>query len=348
MEQSALNNSLEKPLVSIVVPVYNVEKYLSKCLNSLINQTYTNVEIIVVNDGSTDNGPQIIRDFEEKDARIKVIHKPNGGLASARNAGVALATGKYIWHVDSDDYTNTGGLEKMVEVAIRDNSDIVVSAHYKIPDEKNMSNCFYHGPKFNKIISGEDALCLMLFTNIGGDVWCKLYKRTLYVENNILQKEEFSACEDVLLNYQLYSKAKIVSPLEYATVYHLYREKSLSSQAKAKMKNFIVSHHLGLVYMANYGFLSESVKKAYCGYLGSDFLRCFKCWNKEILKEISALNVKTFELYLYYLSKYKKVKRPLIRLSFKRKYIYGLFGITPVRFFTACFMKIFTLFFKTQ
>jgi glycosyltransferase involved in cell wall biosynthesis len=277
-----------------------------------------------------------------------VVNKPNGGLASARNAGVAIAAGEYVWHVDSDDYANVEALGKMVETACKDNSDIVISGYKRIPDDQKNNKSFYVSPHFNKILSGTDALCLMLCTNIGGDVWSKLYKRSLYTENRITQKEEFSACEDVLLNYQLFSKAQIISPLEYASIHHFYHPGSLSSQAKRKAENFIVSHHLGFLYITNYGFLTENIKNACLGLIGSDFLRCYKCMNKTILDKIGVKSVKEINYYLNCLSCYNKVKLEGVKLSFKRKYIFGMFGITPVRYFTAYFMKGFSVFFKKQ
>ena len=93
----------EQPLISVIVPVYNVEKYLKKCVNSITSQTYENLEILLVDDGSTDLSGQICNEFEKNDARIKVIHKKNGGLSNARNVGIEKAQGKYLMFVDSDD-----------------------------------------------------------------------------------------------------------------------------------------------------------------------------------------------------------------------------------------------------
>ena len=93
-------------LISIIVPVYNVEKYLNECIDSIIAQTYSNIEIILVNDGSTDASGKICDEYAEKDGRIKVIHQVNAGLSAARNAGMAVATGEYLYFVDSDDYVD--------------------------------------------------------------------------------------------------------------------------------------------------------------------------------------------------------------------------------------------------
>ena len=125
--------------VSIIVPVYNVEEYLRKCLDSLVNQTYQNIEIIVVNDGTKDNSQSIVDEYKKKYSKIiKSYIKENGGLASARNYGVDKATGEYIMFVDSDDYIDTKMVEKLVKTANKKHSDIVVSNFYRVEDDKAM------------------------------------------------------------------------------------------------------------------------------------------------------------------------------------------------------------------
>lgn len=102
------------PLISVIVPIYNVEKYLVRCVDSIVNQTYKNLEIILVDDGSPDRCPQMCDDYAEKDSRIKVVHKKNGGLSDARNAGMAVATGEYISFIDSDDWIETSMFELLL------------------------------------------------------------------------------------------------------------------------------------------------------------------------------------------------------------------------------------------
>lgn len=115
-----------QPLISIVVPVYNVKQFLTKCLNSIISQTYSNLEIIVVDDGSTDGSATICDDYAKKDKRISVIHKENGGLASARNAGIDVAKGTYIGFVDSDDYIEPYMYEKLLQAILKYSCNIAV------------------------------------------------------------------------------------------------------------------------------------------------------------------------------------------------------------------------------
>lgn len=122
-------------LVSVIVPVYNVEKYLARCLDSIINQTYTNLEIILVDDGSKDSSGQICDEYAAKDQRIKVIHKQNGGLSSARNAGLDIASGSYIEFVDSDDWIDKDTVKENLELIINENSNVVFFNHYQVFDD---------------------------------------------------------------------------------------------------------------------------------------------------------------------------------------------------------------------
>lgn len=116
----------EQPLISVIVPVYNVEKYLKKCVNSITSQTYENLEILLVDDGSTDSSGQICNEFEKNDARIKVIHKKNGGLSDARNAGLDRAKGQYYAFIDSDDYIQDNTIEIMLNAVKKNKSEIAI------------------------------------------------------------------------------------------------------------------------------------------------------------------------------------------------------------------------------
>lgn len=116
----------EEPLISVIVPVYNVEKYLDKCVDSIVNQTYKNLEIILVDDGSPDNCPKMCDDWARKDKRIRVIHKKNGGVSSARNLGINNANGECIGFVDSDDWIEKKYIQKLYETLIQEGADIAL------------------------------------------------------------------------------------------------------------------------------------------------------------------------------------------------------------------------------
>ena len=118
---------MKKEKVSVIIPIYNVEKYLEKCLNTIINQTYKNLEIILIDDGSTDKSSTICDEYCEKDKRIKVIHKNNEGVSSARNKGIELSKGKYIVFIDPDDYVTDEHVEVLYDCIISNNVDLVIS-----------------------------------------------------------------------------------------------------------------------------------------------------------------------------------------------------------------------------
>ena len=123
-------------LVSIIVPVYNVEDYLTECIESAIKQTYHNLEIILVDDGSTDTSGKICDMYACKDDRIKVFHKQNGGLSDARNTGIEKATGEYIYFLDSDDMLPTGAIEKMLNACVQEDADMAIAGVEKFVDDK--------------------------------------------------------------------------------------------------------------------------------------------------------------------------------------------------------------------
>ena len=124
------------PLITVIVPIYNVEKYLDKCVESILNQTYKNLEIILVDDGSPDNCPKMCDDLAKKDSRIKVIHKENGGLSSARNAGLDVMTGEYVIFIDSDDYFELNALEVLYNAVVDNNCDMAVGRYVMVYDNE--------------------------------------------------------------------------------------------------------------------------------------------------------------------------------------------------------------------
>ena len=130
---------MEKIKISVIVPIYNVEQYLSQCLDSIINQTYTNLEIILINDGSTDNSEKICNQYKLLDPRIIVIHKTNGGLSDARNTGIKIATGDYISFVDADDFIDKNMYTILFQKINTTNADIIWYNHYNYQSSNESS-----------------------------------------------------------------------------------------------------------------------------------------------------------------------------------------------------------------
>lgn len=191
-------------LFSIIVPVYNTEKYLKNCLESILNQTFRDYELIVVNDGSKDSSAEICDYYAQLDDRIRVIHKENGGVSSARNCGINMAKGKYIWFVDSDDTIANNALQ-ILSAAVKDNDDLIV--FNRLLEEK------YH------IKSFDDFLKVHYFSyHLGFEPWNKLYKREIIKLNNILFDTEEAIGEDLLFNisyYQYINNIKFISEKLY-------------------------------------------------------------------------------------------------------------------------------------
>ena len=172
---------MKNELVSIIVPIYKVERYLKDCVNSIINQTYKNLEIILIDDGSPDNCGKICDEYAKKDNRIKVIHKENGGLSSARNAGLDIATGEYISFIDSDDCVTYNFIEKLYRLCVDNDADIAECDFLKFENAEELK---YNKPEMEIIekYTSAEMQERMYFENSVRTVvvWNKLYKRHLY------------------------------------------------------------------------------------------------------------------------------------------------------------------------
>lgn len=168
---------MKAALISVIVPVYNVEKYLHKCINSILNQTYKNLEIILIDDGSTDNSGKICDEYALKDNRIKVIHKENGGLSSARNAGLDICSGDYIGFVDSDDYIAEDMYEYLYVNLIKNNADVAM-CNYWI---ENNLNTEIADSSLEKFILNNKSNILKFHLEHGMffPVWNKIFKKEI-------------------------------------------------------------------------------------------------------------------------------------------------------------------------
>ena len=210
-------------LISIIVPIYNMEKYLVKCIDSIINQTYKNLEIILVDDGSTDKSSIICDEYKKIDSRIKVIHKSNGGLSSARNAGLDIAMGSLIGFVDSDDYIEETMYEKMKNNMDYYKSDISVCNFYYVKNGKkeismkNLSSNIAEGKtKFDNLYNE--------YVSYGVYAWNKLYKKELFDNIRYPNGKIF---EDTYIICDLLEKARRVSYLIEPLYNYVFRDGSI-------------------------------------------------------------------------------------------------------------------------
>ncbi len=216
-------------LISIIVPVYNVAPYLNRCIQSIVTQTYKELEIILVDDGSTDISCKLCDDWMTKDSRIKVVHKINGGLSDARNAGLKVATGSFVVFWDSDDWTEPTILSAAIDNQRQTEADIVVWGYQADFEDKNgqvINSTSIH--LLDKVCKkGEDCSYLAQEKQLGavGYAWNKLYRRTLIDEYNILFEKGTSLVEDILFNSKAFCAAKTISFINVIGNHYVQRQR---------------------------------------------------------------------------------------------------------------------------
>lgn len=215
-----------KNLISVIIPIYNVEKLLERCIESVICQTYSDLEIILVDDGSSDNCPLICDKWEKRDSRIKVIHKKNGGLSDARNVGMNNATGEFIGFIDSDDWIAPEMYERLYNAITTDYSDIAVCSVKMIWEDDSQSRMLTQ--QCNCILNTREAqLALLNESLLKQPVWYKLYRKSI-IENIPFEKGKYH--EDVFWSFQAIGNAGHVSIIDYVGYYYWQRSGSIMGE----------------------------------------------------------------------------------------------------------------------
>lgn len=230
---------MNEPLVSVIVPVYNTEAYLKECVDSIVNQTYQNLEIILVDDGATDGCPEICDEYALEDQRVRVIHKTNGGLSTAREAGILNSNGKYLMIVDSDDWIDLDTIGECVRVAEGDNSECVLFSYVKEYGNRSIANylfsySFCYGEeeteeKIHRRIIGfrkEELQHPERIDNLS-TLWGKLYKKEIALKGRIVSEREVGTSEDIIFNIYALEQCKSVSYI-HQCFYH-YRRSNLQA-----------------------------------------------------------------------------------------------------------------------
>ena len=235
-----------KPKVSIIVPVYNVENYLDRCMESLINQTLKEIEIILVDDGSLDNCPQMCDDYAKKDSRVKVVHKQNAGLGHARNSGLDLSTGEYVAFVDSDDFVSLNTYEYCYNLATKEKLDVVRFDMKRFTNKYSISSI--DGDK-EPIICRDVQMLKKLslafwgnmigvekitFVNVPvGSSCCGLYNRSFLMHNNIIFKSEREyLSEDFEFNYRVLQRTSAVGFIQTRFYHYFKNPQSLTTTVR--------------------------------------------------------------------------------------------------------------------
>lgn len=241
------------PKISVIVPVYNAELCIARCVDSLLAQTFTDFELLLIDDGSTDKSGELCDKYAKKDNRITVIHKSNSGAAAARNTGIKAAKGDYIGFADSDDYVLDNYLEKLIKTAENNSADIVVCNYFSVT-ENGKPNKIKHGFKENTLLNRNDiekVLYSNIFCNKNTDgyfsLWNKLFKYNLIKENNLLINGEMSFGEDMLFVMDCLKHCKNIAFTENAGYYYEMTEGGLFSKYRRGFINDIAKCYTSII-----------------------------------------------------------------------------------------------------
>lgn len=233
---------MENPLITVVVPIYNVELYLKRCINSILKQSYSNLEIIMVDDGSEDNSGLICDEYEKKDERIQVIHKGNGGLSDARNAGINIAKGAFITFIDSDDFVSLDYIDSLYELILKYNTDISGCYHKKFANDREIPKRIER--KEAIILSGVEAVIDLCYQkHITNSAWGKLYRMSLFEKNRYPVGKLY---EDLGTTYKLFLLCDKVAFSMEEKYYYFQRNNSIMHYdfSKKNMDRIILSEEL--------------------------------------------------------------------------------------------------------
>jgi len=230
-------------LVSVIVPVYNVEEYLGRCVDSILAQTYTNLEVILVDDGAKDSSGAICDEYAARDARVRVIHKENGGLSSARNAGIDAAKGDWLEFVDSDDWIEPDAVESMLTLALEHRTELVVAGRYDVKAKTGERKIGLCPPKM-EVISGEEMVSRM-FRWLGCDSGAcdKLFHKRLFRE---IRFPYGVVCEDVPIMYKIVLDAGKVAMCD-KPIYNYYHRPGSITITSVSEKDFHFSQHTAVI-----------------------------------------------------------------------------------------------------
>lgn len=332
-------------MISIIIPVYNVEKYLEQCVDSLLNQTYSNTEIILVDDGSTDGSGAICDKYKELDARVVVIHKENAGPGYARNTGLEVAQGDYVVFADSDDYADEQMIEELFKTRQKHKADTCIGGYIKVKDNGEV---FLENSYLEQVYQNEECVQLLLARMIGSipersdairqQVWNVLYSMDIIRRNDIKfpsEREYYS--EDLMFDFRYFqhSSCVVLSP----TMYYRYRENPDSFTLKYNPDKFNASkkvYRALLIQISEMNFLDQTVLR-----VQRSFLVAIRACVHQENTTISKLNYKTAKRNLMNICSDKDLQElmynyPIKRMELKQRVFCELLKYKATRTLYAC------------
>ena len=304
---------MDNQKISIIIPIYNVEKYLKKCLDSVMHQTYTNLEVILVDDGSTDQCSKICDQYASEDQRIVVIHQANMGLSGARNAGIEKVTGEFVLFLDSDDYIAEDYCERMLRTALADNADIVVGEIISV-DDNDVILDDANGLHFqkSKVVNNRQAMQMLISQKeMKGYAWGKLYRK------NVIDGIKYpvgKVYEDRFVLPHYFQRAACVALCKYAYAYYRIRATSISHNVSLeKLQDLLDAENWMIGFCEeNYPDLTEEMRSVYFGRYIYIWILLYDSGNRQDTRKI--VN-KMREVYKRYAR--EKGIRMMHRLSYK-------------------------------
>lgn len=320
---------MQKPLVSIIVPVYNVEYYLKQCLDSVINQTYKDIEIILIDDGSTDNSGKICEEYAKKDARIKFFRQKNKGLSAVKNRGIETASGDYIMFIDSDDYADVQLCEKLLDALTEQDSDMAVCHYSYIGDDGELLSTSDFGgyrPFPDSVLTGNDyieSIC-RYGSMICVVSWNKIYKKSVFKN---LRFAEGKLSEDELIIHHIADACSRIAIISGQYYYYRIRKGSITNTehlVKRLDNTYALLDRLNFIKERNYGaeFILELEKE-----IINDFIRSIRMLDKN--NKEHKTEVKHFS----------KTLKPIVKhllangnLTKSEKTIFRIFRVNPLIF----------------
>lgn len=251
-------------MISVIIPIYNVSPYLSHCVDSVLSQSFADLEIILVDDGSTDECPGICDSYVERDSRVKVIHKPNGGLSDARNAGMKIAKGEWIFFVDSDDWLALDAIQKLYQFAVENHCDVVQGGFFYAYHDHLLYRKTTNKERNRTVFERDDAMCeLIINDRVKNFAWGKLYKTDLIKDLFFPVGKYF---EDSFWQHLLMDKVERYGIIDEPLYYYRQRDDSISGTPSNRLNDLLEGNKERLNFIREkYPQLLPLMEKKYKG-----------------------------------------------------------------------------------